>query len=164
MVADRIAIVGNSGSGKSTLAHKLAARSQAPILDLDTIAWEPRQIAVARAPIEVHADLDRFCGQETWIIEGCYGDLIERSLAHTPELVFVNPGEQTCLRNCRQRPWEPHKYDSPAAQDAQLELLLAWVSAYYTRDDAMSLARHRAMFDAYRGPKRELSAGSEARY
>lgn len=159
MVAPQIVIVGNSGSGKSTLARKLAERSRAAILDLDTIAWEPRQIAVRRAPIEMHADLDRFCtAHEAWIIEGCYGDLIEHSLARSPELVFVNPGEQACLRNCRARPWEPHKYESPAAQDAQLAFLLGWVSAYYTRDGAMSLAHHRAMFDAYQGPKRELTA------
>jgi adenylate kinase family enzyme len=159
MVALRTAIVGNSGSGKSTLARKLAAASGAPILDLDTIAWEPDRIAVLRDPAEVNADLDRFCAaHESWIIEGCYGDLIEHSLAHAPELVFVHPGEQVCLRNCRARPWEPHKYASQAAQDAMLEPLLAWVSAYYTRDGTMSLARHRAMFDAYRGPKRELTA------
>ena len=46
----RIAILGNSGSGKSTVARSLAARSGAVLLDLDTVAWEPGQIAVARSP------------------------------------------------------------------------------------------------------------------
>ena len=35
----RVAILGNSGSGKSTLARRLAARTGAPALDLDTFAW-----------------------------------------------------------------------------------------------------------------------------
>jgi len=74
-----------------------------------------------------------------------------------PELVFLNPGEAACLRNCRARPWEPHKYASKADQDAKLAFLLGWVSDYYRRDDAMSYARHRAIYDAYAGPKREVT-------
>jgi len=150
----RVAIVGNSGSGKSTLARQLAAGGTL-VLDLDTIAWEPNQIAVARTREAALADLDRFCAHSAWIVEGCYGDLIEHALVHTPELVFVNPGEEACVRNCRARPWEPHKYASKAEQDAKLDYLLAWVSDYYRRTDAMSYANHRALFNGYSGSKRE---------
>ena len=45
----RIAVVGNSGSGKSTLASMLARAGGYATLDLDSIVWEPNQIAVARA-------------------------------------------------------------------------------------------------------------------
>lgn len=175
----RIVIIGNSGSGKSTLARELAAPAQTPVLDLDTIVWEPGKIAVPRPLAAVHADLDRFCAEHaSWIIEGCYGALAERllsaaasipaapipavpgsasGLGTSPELIFMNPGEAACLRNCRARPWEPHKYASKADQDSKLEFLLAWVSDYYRRADDTSLARHRALFDAYAGPKRELT-------
>ena len=27
-----------------------------------------------------------------WVIEGCYGDLIEAALPHASELCFLNPG------------------------------------------------------------------------
>jgi adenylate kinase family enzyme len=156
----RVVILGNSGSGKSTLARELAAPAQVPVLDLDTIVWEPGRMAVARPLPDVHADLDRFCAaHERWIIEGCYGGLAERLLAQAPgpELIFLNPGEAACLRNCRARPWEPHKFPSPEAQDRMLAFLLGWVSAYYRRTDDISLARHRAIFDGYGGPKRELA-------
>ena len=169
----RIVIIGNSGSGKSTLARELAAPARTPLLDLDTIFWEPGQIAVPRPPPAVHADLDRFCAEHAdWIAEGCYGGLAERMLGLAPgpaassagsapearpELIFMNPGEAACLRNCRARPWEPHKYASKADQDCQLEFLLGWVSDYYRRASDASLARHRAIFDAYSGPKRELT-------
>ena len=153
----RIVILGNSGSGKSTLAHRLAAPGQTPVLDLDTIVWEPGQIAVPRPPEAVHADLDRFCAEHAaWIVEGCYSALAERLLARSPELIFLNPGVEACVANCRARPWEPHKYASKEAQDEKLEFLLAWVSDYYHRTDGASLARHRAIFDGYEGPKREL--------
>lgn len=154
----RIVIIGNSGSGKSTLAHKLAKETGAPTLDLDTIVCEPGKTAVPRAPEAAQADLDKFCNANAdWITEGCYGALAEYALRWKPELIFVNPGEATCLVNCRARPWEPHKYASKAEQDSKLEFLLQWASDYYTRDGDMSLARHRAIYDAYTGPKREIT-------
>ena len=153
----RVAILGNSGSGKSTLAHTMALKTGAAVLDLDTIYWNPSYVAVKRGDRDVFDDLDRFCNLEQWITEGCYGNLIERTLHWRPELIFLNPGEAACLANCRKRPWEPHKYASKDEQDMKLELLLAWVSEYYVRTDDMSLKRHRELFDAYQGPKREIT-------
>ena len=150
-------IIGNSGSGKSTLAHTLAQPLNIPTLDLDTIAWEPGRIAVPRTDNVANAELDQFCStQPQWIVEGCYGRLAQRALDWTPELIFVNPGEEVCIRNCRSRPWEPHKYPSKALQDSKLDFLLAWVSDYYRRDDDTSFARHRAIFETYSGRKREI--------
>jgi adenylate kinase family enzyme len=154
----RIVIIGNSGSGKSTLARKLSIDGKIATLDLDTIVWEPGKIAVPRTPEAAQADLEAFCNAHTdWIAEGCYGTLAAYALRWNPELIFVNPGEAACVANCRARPWEPHKYASKAEQDSKLEFLLTWVSDYYTRNDDMSLARHRAIFDAYTGPKREIT-------
>jgi adenylate kinase family enzyme len=153
----RIAIMGNAGSGKTTLARSLAGSGVA-VLDLDTIAWEPNAGAILRPIDAAHRELQRFCSRQSdWIVEGCYGDLIEAALRWQPELIFLNPGKEVCLRNCRNRPWEPNKYRSKAEQDANLETLLEWISAYYTCAGSMSLAGHRATYDAYNGPKRELT-------
>lgn len=79
--------------------------------------------------------------------------------------MFLNPGEEVCLQHCRSRPWEPHKYESKAAQDERLALLLPWVTDYYRRTDGASLVRHRAIFDRYDGPKHELTdEAAAARY
>jgi adenylate kinase family enzyme len=153
----RVLIMGNSGSGKSWRARELAARHGLVHLDLDTIVWEPGQIAVPRAPEQVRADLLAFVtGHETWVAEGCYGDLVQAALPYCSELVFMNPGREVCLDNNRRRPWEPHKYESMAAQQSKLDFLLAWVAGYYERDDAMSYACHRRVFDAHAGSKREV--------
>ena len=152
----RVAIFGNSGSGKSTRARELSNQGEIPVLDLDTIVWEPGRVAVRRPQDAILADLDRFCStHDDWIVEGCYGDLIRGVLHWKPELLFMNLGEEACLRNCRNRPWEPHKYASKEEQDEKLEYLREWVSEYYRRDGDMSLLGHRAIFDAYDGPKRE---------
>lgn len=152
------AILGNAGSGKSTLARAIAARAGVPVLDLDTIFWRRDQIAVPRPHDEVLADLARYCAQHAeWVIEGCYGTLVEATFAHTPRLILLHPGVDACVANCRARPWEPGKYKSKDEQDSYLEMLLAWVAAYYERDGDMSLKGHLALFDSYGGPKELLT-------
>jgi adenylate kinase family enzyme len=154
----RVLIMGNSGSGKSYRAQALAAQHGLAHLDLDTIVWEPGLIAVPRAPEQVRAELLAFVeGNESWIAEGCYGDLVEAALPFCSELVFMNPGLKVCLENNRRRPWEPHKYASMEAQQSKLDFLLEWVAGYYTRDDAMSYATHQRIFDGFGGNKTEVT-------
>jgi adenylate kinase family enzyme len=155
----RLLIMGNSGSGKSYRARALAAQHGLVHLDLDTIVWEPGRIAVPRAPEQVRADLLAFvAGHEAWVAEGCYGDLVQAALPYCSELVFMNPGREVCLENNRRRPWEPHKYASMEAQQGKLAFLLEWVGGYYERDDTMSYACHRRLFDGFVGNKTEVTA------
>ena len=155
----RFLIMGNSGSGKSWHARTLAAQHGLAHLDLDTIVFVPGLIAVERPHAEVLADLNAFIAEhDAWVVEGCYGDLIEAALPVCSELVFMNPGLEACLANNRRRPWEPHKYAWKEKQDSMLPFLLDWVANYYTRDDRCSYACHRRVFDAHGGPKREVTA------
>ncbi|MBK9756529.1 MAG: shikimate kinase [Nannocystis sp.] len=155
----RIIILGNSGSGKSTLARALAATGQAPHLDLDTLAWEPTS-PPTRRPLQASvAAITRFMdADDSWVVEGCYADLLAAAAGRCTNLVFLNPGVETCLENCRARPWEPHKYPSPEAQDQNLGMLLAWVRDYETRSDEFSLQAHRRLFDRFAGDKLESTS------
>ncbi len=156
----RVLIFGNSGSGKSWRARELAVRHQLAHLDLDTIFFVPGLIAVARPVDAVLADLRAFINANpAWVIEGCYGNLVEAALPCCSELLFMNPGRDVCLANNGRRPWEAHKYASQAQQDSMLPLLLEWVATYYERSDICSYAYHRALFDAFGGPKREIASG-----
>lgn len=155
----RLAIIGNSGSGKSTLARWAAELRSAPCLDLDTVAWEPDGTAVPRDPRLSRAEVRAFCEASAhWVVEGCYADLVRVTLPFRPRLVFLDPGPEQCLANCRARSWEPHKYASRAEQDERLEFLLTWVGEYYTREGELSLAGHRALFEEYDGVKKRLGA------
>lgn len=154
----KLLILGNSGSGKSTLAKAVAERHDLPHLDLDSIVWAPGQVAMPRAPDVVHRDLDGFiAAHPAWVIEGCYGELIEAAAPFCAQLLFLNPGLAACLANNQRRPWEPHKYVSSEAQDAMLDNLQDWVAGYYSRDDAWSLAAHRRVYDRHPGRKREAT-------
>lgn len=155
MPPHRILIYGNAGSGKSTMARQAARELGIPHLDLDQITWAA--VAVRRPLPESLALLGAFMdAHPAWVIEGCYGGLIEAALPRCTELRFLNPGVDACVANCRRRPWEPEKYASPEAQDQMLDALIAWVREYETRDDEYSLARHRALFASFQGEKREF--------
>jgi adenylate kinase family enzyme len=150
----KVAIMGNSGSGKSTLAHRLAAGGPAAVLDLDLVFWQSG-VAVERPSEERIAEVRRFCAEhDSWIIEGCYADLIEASLDWEPELIFLDPGLEACVANCRRRPHEPHKYRSKEEQDEKLEFLIQWVEGYYDREGLMSYSEHKRLFERYGGVKR----------
>jgi adenylate kinase family enzyme len=153
----RVSILGNSGSGKSTLANWLAQSANLAILDLDSVAWEPQQPAVARSSPLAKADIFAFCTtHRRWVLEGCYGNLIEATFQFQPFLIFLNPGLESCTAHCLSRPWEPHKYRSRQDQDANLQFLLSWIAEYYRRDGPMSLSAHQTVFDRYPGRKVEL--------
>ncbi len=153
----RVCVLGNSGSGKSTYAMRLG-RDGATVLELDTIHWEPHQIAVARPPEVARADLAAFiAAHDRWVIEGCYADLIEAALPACTELVFLDPGVEVCIANARRRPFEPHKYDRPEDQERMLGFLVDWITAYPSRSGPDGHAAHRRVFDGFTGAKRVIT-------
>jgi adenylate kinase family enzyme len=152
----RLLVFGNSGSGKSSYARALAEQEGIAHLDLDSIVWEPKRTAVLRERQAIRDSLAQFLAQhERWVIEGCYGDLVEATAPHCTLLMFLNPGLDACLANNARRPWEPQKYASIEEQDAMLATLNEWVADYYRRDDQWSYAGHRRIFDAHAGDKVE---------
>ncbi|HEX8793119.1 MAG TPA: hypothetical protein VF765_19380 [Polyangiaceae bacterium] len=155
----RSLILGNSGSGKSTLALRLAATHALPHLDLDTLAWLPTTPPARRPLDESTREIASFLASEDrWAIEGCYADLLAVPMPRCTRLLFLNPGVEACIANARARPWEPQKYESKEAQDANLQMLIGWIRDYDTRDDVFGLKAHRALFDRFTGDKQELTS------
>lgn len=150
----RIVIFGNSGSGKSTLATALADALGVVHLDLDSLAWmdsdPPQRKPLAEAGMEL---TDFIRGTGGWIIEGCYADLLDIVSAEADGLVWLDLPVALCIDNARHRPWEPHKYESPAAQNANLAMLIEWIGQYESRDDTFSRVAHRALCERFGGAK-----------
>ncbi|EGJ29762.1 MULTISPECIES: hypothetical protein [Moorena] len=154
----KILIFGNSGAGKTTLALKLQVELSLPILDLDTITWIPDLPGVRREDAESERLLIDFIQKNPgWIIEGCYGSLIETAANYSSEMIFLNPGVKKCLENNRLRPWEPHKYKTPKEQEANFEFLQTWIKDYYSRDDEYSFSCHDRLFKSFSGNKIEIN-------
>jgi adenylate kinase family enzyme len=163
MPMERIVIFGNSGSGKSTLAKALSRLHRAEHFDLDAIAWEPDEPADRADFAESKGRLLAFIeGTDSWVVEGCYSSLLREAAAYCTEMIFLNPGIEACVQNCRSRPWEPHKYETREAQDTNLQMLLDWVREYETRTDEFSLREHHKLFDSHAGCKVEYRSNDEA--
>lgn len=172
--AMRAMIVGNSGAGKTTLARQLFRdlssissdshpvfdpQTDRAILNLDAIAWgEPVNGQVQRRSVDASvAEINRFIAQaQHWVIEGCYGELIEAAMSQATVLYWLDPPLETCLDRCRNRAWEPDKFATPDEQNAALAYLLAWVATYDDRDDEFGRAYHGRLFDQFPGKKHHL--------
>jgi len=139
------------------MARRIIGDSPIPRLSLDQIAWDE---GPKRKPIEISLSMlsDFIQSNKKWIIEGCYGDLIEAALPHCTELRFLNPGVEVCVAHCHRRPWEPEKFSTPKDQAAMLAQLVQWVRNYEIRDDEYGLKRHRQVFDRFKGPKHEYTS------
>lgn len=154
----KILIFGNSGAGKSTLARKLSTRYGLAHLDLDTLAWEAATPPVRRPLQASGAQLDEFVAAHAgWVIEGCYTDLLELVANAADEIYWLNLPVETCMENARSRPWEPHKYASKREQDANLTMLLEWISQYPDRHDTFSAAAHTRLYNEFSGKKHMLT-------
>lgn len=142
------------------MARRLMRGQPIPRLYLDEIAWAEGD---ERKPLEESIQaLRRFLeDHEHWIIEGCYGDLVEVALPFCEELLFLNPGIATCVEHCLKRPWEPEKFLTEEAQKDMLANLVAWVREYETRSDEYGLRRHRQIFEGFSGKKREYKSINE---
>ena len=154
----RVVIFGNSSSGKSTLAKKRAANENLAHLDLDTIAWQAGVTPPQRSSLDDSNQLiQQFISKnKSWVIEGCYADILELVLPVANELIFLDLPIIKCIEHAKQRGWEPHKYKSMQAQQENLAMLIEWIKQYEDRDDALSRQAHMMLYNNFCGKKVRL--------
>ncbi|WP_226649239.1 AAA family ATPase [Microbulbifer variabilis] len=149
----KILIFGNSGSGKSTLAKRLSKGGLAH-LDLDTLAWmptiPPQRMPLKESQLKIEAFIET---HKDWVIEGCYTDLLELLANHASEIIFMDLSIDQCIVNAKNRPWEPHKYESKEAQDSNLDMLINWIKEYKNRHDTFSYQSHLNFYNAFQKKK-----------
>lgn len=142
-------------STKNNIAH----------LDLDTIAWlatiPPTRMLISESKIKINHFTDI---NEHWVIEGCYADLIKLVVNKADEVIFLNLPVADCISNAKNRPWEPHKYESQEAQDSNLKMLIDWISQYPEREDHFSQVEHIKLFNAFTGKKEMYTTNSNSRH
>jgi len=131
-------------------------------LDLDMLAWLPTSSPERKSLDQSRAEIEKFIdSNESWVIEGCYTDLLEMAASECSEVIFMNLPVEECISNARNRPWEPHKYESKKAQDSNLEMLLDWIVQYAQRTDTFSEKAHTDFFENFPGKKTMLTSNRQ---
>ncbi|MFC7646755.1 hypothetical protein ACFQX6_44035 [Streptosporangium lutulentum] len=67
----RVVILGRGGAGKSALARRLGDAAKLPVIELDTLFWEPG--LTATAPGQWAARQQKLVQQDAWILDGDLG-------------------------------------------------------------------------------------------
>jgi uridine kinase len=86
----RVVIIGRGASGKSTLAARLGDILQLPVIELDTIFWQPGLVATPREQwVVLQQELVK---GDKWIIDGDLGphDVVEARLTAADTVVFLD--------------------------------------------------------------------------
>lgn len=84
----RVSVVGNSGSGKSTLAAALAARIDAPWIELDSIHHQPGWTPLPRN--EFRSCVATLAAGERWVIDGNYTAVRDLVWARADTVVWID--------------------------------------------------------------------------
>lgn len=123
-------------------------------MDLDTIAWldsSPPQRSSLDSSLKTLQEFT--AANQSWVVEGCYADLLNLLSPQANEVIYLNLPIELCIENAKNRPWEPHKYESKQAQDEKLPMLLEWIAQYKDREDTFSHAAHLNFYQSFTGKK-----------
>lgn len=95
----RALLVGSTGSGKSTFARALAARIDAPYIELDALNWDPNWTNLSQA------DPDKFRGRvrdaiaaDVWTCDGNYSVVRPLVVARATHLVWLDYPRSLIMR------------------------------------------------------------------
>jgi len=149
-------IIGNSGSGKTTLATKLSVESEVPYYELDEIMWIPGECSQKRTVAERNRIVTEILKNESWIVEGVFGDLAELFVDFADELIWLDKTKEECLSNLDKRGPSYNKIvNSDEAEKSFLELK-EWASKYWERSGSCCVEFHKNLYQNFKRDKKRL--------
>lgn len=84
----RVIVVGTTGSGKTTLAEQISTRLHIPVVDLDTLYWQPNW---QQTPFDqLRERLMTIASKDRWIISGNYSKTRDLTWAKADTLVWLD--------------------------------------------------------------------------
>ena len=158
---NRVAIIGNSGSGKSHLAESLSAIYPVPVIHLDEIFWMPGGFNEKKPKDEVKIEIERKRKDDSWIVEGVFGELAELFLPRTKSLIFLDMDWPTCRAGLMARGSESSRQLSAVAAEENFEKLLLWAEQYWARTNSCSRSGHLQLFSNFVGQKFRFTCRAE---
>ncbi|GLY37006.1 topology modulation protein [Amycolatopsis sp. NBRC 101858] len=94
---ERVLVLGCGGSGKSVFARRLGARTGLPVVELDSVFWQPGPAGLARAEWVVRQR--ELVASPQWILDGDLGpyDVLEVRAAVADTAVLLNLSPARCV-------------------------------------------------------------------
>jgi adenylate kinase family enzyme len=157
----RTVIIGNSGSGKSRLARLLSEFYSLPIIHLDRLFWMPGGFNEKRSKDEVSREMELKQKDNSWIVEGVFGELAELFLPRAQMLVYLDMDWATCQSGLKSRGSESSRQIDPIKAEENFIKLLLWAEQYWTRTDLRSHAGHLRLLSDFRGNKLKFTNRAE---
>lgn len=112
----RVAIIGSSGTGKSTLARRLHEETGLPLIYLDREFWRAGWV-FENSESNINRVIDRFNGEDEWIVDGNYSSTMEARLARTDTVFFFDYPTYVCLWRVFWRAAKNRGQDRPDCAD-----------------------------------------------
>jgi adenylate kinase family enzyme len=91
----RVLVIGISGAGKSTFTRALAARTNLPVIHLDTEFWKPGWQVTPRE--EWRVKVAELVAREAWIMDGNFGASLDLRLPLADTVVWFDYPRHVCL-------------------------------------------------------------------
>jgi len=157
----RVLIIGNSGSGKTWLSKKLSEGLNYKIIHFDEHFWEPGGFNKKRERSIVLKEIEKLSQEESWIMEGVFGDLAEVALANATSLIFLDKQWTECEQALLNRGSKSSFQLDKETAEKNFNELLVWAKAYYKRESKTSLLWHKQLFDSFLGDKAILKNRQE---
>jgi adenylate kinase family enzyme len=99
----RICVVGTTGSGKSLLASELARRMRLPLVELDSLYWEPNWTGCSDEVLRKRvAEATR---GDAWVVDGNYGSIRDLTWPRADAVVWLDYPLVTILWQLWKRTW-----------------------------------------------------------
>jgi adenylate kinase family enzyme len=92
----RVLVLGCGGAGKSTFARALAARTDLPLIHLDSLYWRPGWVETP--PTEWKASIASIIAGDHWILDGNYGGTMDMRVTACDTVIFLDLPRALCLR------------------------------------------------------------------